>query len=148
MVHVESLAQLPSVEARIIEGAVRETLGQQAAAVDVTIVLSDDAHLRDLNRKYLGIDAPTDVLSFTAAETDPETGRAYLGDVVISVPQAVMQAGAAGHPLESEIQLLVVHGVLHLLGHDHAEPQAKASMWAAQAAVLQRLGLQHLVIGE
>jgi probable rRNA maturation factor len=148
MVHVELRVEQPPFSAKLIEGAVCETLALQAAAGDLTVVLSDDAQVRELNRKYLGIDASTDVLSFPAAETDPETGEAYLGDVIISVPQAEMQARAAGHPLESEIQLLVVHGVLHLLGHDHAEPDARASMWAVQAGVLRRLGLQGIVMRE
>jgi probable rRNA maturation factor len=148
MVHVELRVEQPPVSAELIEGAVSETLALQAAEGAVTVVLSDDAQLRELNREYLGIDASTDVLSFPAAETDPETGDAYLGDVIISVPQAEVQARAAGHPLESEIQLLVVHGVLHLLGHDHAERDAKASMWAAQTEILRRLGLQGIVMRE
>lgn len=148
MVHVELQVEQPPISAKLIKGAVRATLALQAAAGDLTVVLSDDAQVRELNREYLGIDASTDVLSFPAAETDPETGEAYLGDVIISVPQAEVQARAAGHPLESEVQLLVVHGVLHLLGHDHAEPDAKASMWAAQAGVLKRLGLQGIVMRE
>jgi len=148
MVHVELQVEQPPFSAKLIEGAVRETLALQAAAGDLTVVLSDDAQVRELNRKYLGIDASTDVLSFPAAETDPETGEAYLGDVIISVPQAEVQARAAGHPLESEVQLLVVHGVLHLLGHDHAESDARASMWAAQAGILRRLGLQGIVMRE
>jgi probable rRNA maturation factor len=62
------------------------------------------------------------------------------------VPRAEAQAEAAGHPLESEVQLLVVHGVLHLLGHDHAEPDEKARMWKAQAEILEGLGLGQIQI--
>ena len=76
---------------------------------------------------YLGIDGPTDVLSFPASEMDPETGVHYIGDILISIPRAQAQADAAGHPLEAEVQLLVVHGVLHLLGHDHAQAEEKAA---------------------
>jgi probable rRNA maturation factor len=65
----------------------------------------------------------------------------YLGDIAISLPRATAQAEAAGHPVAAELQLLTVHGVLHLLGHDHAEPEEKAAMWAAQAAVLATLGV-------
>lgn len=102
--------------------------------------------LHELNRDYLGVDAPTDVLSFPASESDPETGATYLGDILISIPRAAQQAQAAGHPLEAEVQLLVVHGVLHLLGHDHAEAEEKARMWAGQEKVLERLGLGHIKI--
>jgi len=131
-----------------LERAALAALAHQDADGDLSIVLTDDAQLRQLNRDYLGVDAPTDVLSFSASETDPETGRRYLGDVLLSIPRADEQARAAGHTLEAEAQLLVVHGTLHLLGHDHAEAQEKAQMWKAQAEVLERLGLGHIQIQE
>jgi probable rRNA maturation factor len=59
-----------------------------------------------------------------------------------------MQAQAAGHQTEAEVQLLVIHGVLHLLGYDHAEPEERARMWAAQAAILQSIGLGHIEVRE
>lgn len=112
--------------------------------LDLSIVIEDDAHLQALNKEYLDIDAPTDVLSFPSGEeeVDPESGKLYLGDIIISYPRALEQAGAAGHPLISELQLLVIHGVLHLLGHDHAEEEEKAEMWAAQSDILSALGVQ------
>ena len=88
----------------------------------------------------------TDVLSFPSDEVDPETGSQYLGDIIISIPRAAQQAQVGGHSLEAEVQLLVVHGTLHLLGHDHAEAEEKARMWAAQAEVMGRLGLSHVKI--
>jgi probable rRNA maturation factor len=109
--------------------------------VDLTIVLADDAQLHALNRQFLGYDAPTDVLSFPQGETDPDSGRLYLGDIIISLERAAAQAAAGGHPVEAELQLLVVHGVLHLLGHDHAGPAEKDAMWALQAQTLAQLGL-------
>jgi len=143
-------AQQEFSDASLLERAVRLTLGRESAPVDadLTIVLTDDAQLQELNRDYLGLDAPTDVLSFPASESDPETGAPYLGDILISIPRAKIQAQAAGHRLEDEVQLLVVHGVLHLLGHDHAEAEDKARMWAAQAEVLARLGLSDIKIQE
>ena len=116
------------------------------ADVDITIVLTDDAQLHELNLEFLGVDSPTDVLSFPASESDPETGSTYLGDILISIPRATEQALAAGHPVEAEVQLLVVHGTLHLLGYDHAEAEEKARMWKAQAEVMSRLGLSHVKI--
>ncbi len=137
-------------EPSLLERAARLALDHESAPTeaDLTIVLTDDAQLRELNRDYLGLDVPTDVLSFPASESDPETGATYLGDILISIPRAKIQAQAAGHRLEDEIQLLVVHGVLHLLGHDHAEAEDKARMWAAQAEVLARLGLSNVKIQE
>jgi probable rRNA maturation factor len=121
-------------------------LGPDSVDADMTIVLTDDAQLHELNREFLGMDAPTDVLSFPASESDPETGTPYLGDILISIPRAAEQAQAAGHRVEAEVQLLVVHGTLHLMGYDHAEAEEKARMWSAQAEVLSRLGLSYIKI--
>ena|ERR1700752_3427935 len=147
MIHIESEFSIPR---DLLERATRAALNHQAEPPDseLTIVLTDDARLKELNRDYLGIDAPTDVLSFPASETDPETGARYIGDILISIPRAKSQATAAGHPLQSEVQLLVVHGVLHLLGHDHANAEEKALMWKAQAEILESLGLGHIQIRE
>ena len=123
-------------------------LKHQHADGDITLVLTGDSQLHELNRDYLGVDAPTDVLSFPASETDPDTGTPYLGDILLSLPRADKQARAAGHPLADEAQLLVVHGVLHLLGHDHGTAREKAKMWKAQAEILERLGLSHVTIRE
>ncbi len=148
MIHISSPSDPLPVGSELIEGAALATLAHEAAQGDISIVLTDDAQLQQLNREYLGIDAPTDVLSFPASETDPESGAAYLGDILISVPRAAEQASVAGHAMESEAQLLVVHGVLHLLGHDHAEPAEKSRMWAAQSAVLASIGLAGIQIRE
>jgi len=123
-----------------LRAAAQAALAHQAAPRPgvLTIRLTDDAELRELNRTYLGHDYATDVLSFPADES--EAGARYFGDLALSLPRAEAQAQAGGHPLEAELQLLVVHGVLHLLGHDHAAAGAKRKMWAAQAAILQALG--------
>jgi probable rRNA maturation factor len=145
MIHIEPHPDFLDIE--LLESAARTTLEQQSAPDDdITIVLTDDDQLRELNLDYLGIDAPTDVLSFPASESDPETGARYLGDILISVDRAAQQAQVAGHSLQAEAQLLVVHGTLHLLGHNHADAEQKARMWVAQAEVLKRLGLSHIKI--
>lgn len=147
MITIESNYPLPE---ELIKRAAGAALEYQSESLDseLTIVLTDDARLQELNRDYLGIDAPTDVLSFPASETDPETGARYIGDILISIPYAAKSAERAGHPLESEVQLLVVHGVLHLLGHDHAEADEKARMWKAQSEILESLGLGDIKIRE
>ncbi len=145
MIHIEPHPDFLDIE--LLESAARAVLEQQSAPDDdITIVLTDDDQLRELNLDYLGVDAPTDVLSFPASESDPETGARYLGDILISIHRAAQQAQAAGHSLQAEAQLLVVHGTLHLLGHNHADAEGKARMWAAQAEVLKRLGLSHIRI--
>jgi probable rRNA maturation factor len=149
VIHIEANPSLQTtLTPEALERAALAVLAHASTDGDLSIVLTDDTQLHKLNRNYLDIDAPTDVLSFPASETDPETARRYLGDILISVPRAEEQARAAGHSLEAEAQLLVVHGALHLLGHDHAEGQEKARMWKAQAEVLERLGLAGIQIKE
>jgi probable rRNA maturation factor len=137
-----------SVQPDVIERAAQTVLDMEANVPnsELTILIDDDEEIQKLNYQFLGIDAPTDVLSFPSDETDPETQLQYLGDIIISYPRALAQAEASGESVGDEIQLLVVHGVLHLLGFDHAEPQEKAEMWAAQQAVLNSLGckISHL----
>jgi len=109
---------------------------------ELTIAVEDDSHLQSLNLEFLGIDAPTDVLSFPAGEIDPESGNLYLGDIILSLPRATQQAQNANHPVENEMQLLVIHGILHLLGYDHTTPELKTEMWSVQARLLDQLGIQ------
>jgi probable rRNA maturation factor len=147
MIHIQQFPQHP-IDEDLLERAANETLKHELAVGDITIVLTDDDQLHELNLDFLGIDAPTDVLSFPASESDPETGAAYLGDILISIPRAAKQASVAGHQLTDEVQLLVVHGTLHLVGHDHAKAEEKAKMWRAQTEVLERLGLGHIKVIE
>jgi probable rRNA maturation factor len=149
MIHIEAEFPFPNhLLERAANAALEHHLLQESLDFELSIVLTDDARLQELNRDYLGIDAPTDVLSFPASEMNPETGVRYIGDILISIPRAQTQADAADHPLESEVQLLVVHGVLHLIGHDHAQAEERAHMWKAQAEILERLGLGHIQIRE
>ncbi|HUG34407.1 MAG TPA: rRNA maturation RNase YbeY [Anaerolineales bacterium] len=147
MIHIESKFDFPR---ELVKRAARAALTHQerSPGADLSVVLTDDKHLHELNQDYLGMDAPTDVLSFPASESDPETGAPYLGDILISIPRAKAQAKAAGHALDTEVQLLVVHGVLHLLGHNHAKPGEKSKMWKAQAEILAELGLSGITIQE
>jgi probable rRNA maturation factor len=148
MIHIESSTGSLPVTAELLERAALAAISQQSVVGDLSIVLTDDNHLHKLNLEYLGFDAPTDVLSFPASEIDPETKVPYLGDILISIPRAEEQAKTAGHSLEAELQILVVHGSLHLLGFDHAETEDKARMWSAQTQVLDSIGLAGIEIRE
>jgi len=111
---------------------------------DVSVVFTDDETVSDLNLRYRQIDGPTDVLSFSAIEPAPgfvvaPDAAPYLGDIVIAVPYSRQQAAALGRSLDDELRLLVVHGVLHLLGYDHASPEEEARMWARQDEILAEL---------
>ena len=141
--HLSDQIQIPDPAntSALLERAALKTLRfASTEGAGLSIVITNDAQLQQLNRQYLGIDAPTDVLSFPAEETDPDSGEVYLGDILISFSQAAAQASAGRHPVEDELQLLAVHGVLHLLGYDHTGETDKAEMWQAQAEILQSLG--------
>jgi probable rRNA maturation factor len=138
-----------------LDGSVAPVLRQTVAAVldfeqvtaDValTLLLTDDDQMQQLNRDFAGLDESTDVLSFPTGDTGemmPDELEGYLGDIAISMMKAERQAEKGGHTLTAELQLLTVHGVLHLLGHDHYEQEEKERMWAAQQAVLDLLKVQ------
>lgn len=107
----------------------------------LSILVTSETELHKLNRQYLDIDKPTDVLSFESNEVDPETGCLFLGDIALSYPTAEKQAVEAGHPVENEITLLLIHGILHLLGYDHDSQSEKAEMWQKQQSILSDLGV-------
>lgn len=117
---------------------------------ELAVVVSDDTELHELNLHYRGGDAPTDVLAFPYEGEGgthdtfvgaPGTPR-YLGDVIVSFRRAEIQAAEVGHSVQAELQLLVVHGVLHLLGHDDVADDQRARMWTAQAEILRGLGVK------
>ena len=113
---------------------------------EISVTFTDNEGIRELNKQYRNIDAPTDVLSFPMGEngeydTNLETGAKILGDVVISVEKAVEQAEAFGHTLQREIGYLTAHSVLHLLGYDHVENMEKVRMREKEEYVMEALGL-------
>jgi len=115
----------------------------QAQDTEVSILLTDDAYIAQLNSQYRHVEGPTDVLSFSQTEGDDEPMPGMednlLGDVVISVETAQRQAAEQANSLESEMDMLLVHGLLHLLGYDHAEPDEERMMFAKQDEFLKGL---------
>jgi probable rRNA maturation factor len=112
-------------------------LGLHNAQLSVLFV--GDRAMRTLNRRYRGIDRPTDVLSFSLREGEFASIQPdVLGDIVIGVPVAARQAAAAGHPLAREIDLLLIHGLLHLLGYDHERGGKDAAVMRKKEAALLR----------
>jgi len=117
-----------------------------APPYEMSLVFTDSQTVRKLNRDYRGVDAPTDVLAFymlPQKETEstfvlPPDGVARLGEVIISYPQAVEQAKEQGHSVEQELALLIIHGILHLLGYDHEQPEEEAKMRAREKELLAR----------
>jgi probable rRNA maturation factor len=108
--------------------------------VALSVVITDDEAMRELNQQFRDVDVPTDVLAFGSGQeggfvTAPGE-PAYLGDVVISYPCSVAQAEEYGHSVDRELALLAVHGVLHLLGYDHMDEAERMEMWARQNEIL------------
>jgi len=116
---------------------------QVSERCELGIVVTDDDTLRELNLRFRGIDSPTDVLSFVDEARGPFISApglpCYLGDIVISYRRVEQQAAEAGHSVDSELQLLVVHGLLHILGYDDSLEEERARMWAAQEDILHAL---------
>ena len=106
-----------------------------AGGEEFHVLITGDRTLQRLNREFRGKDSPTDVLSFPAMD-----GK-YLGDIAISWQRAAAQAGELHHHLEQELQILMLHGLLHLLGMDHERARERGKMARAESDWLQRLGL-------
>lgn len=127
--------------ARIVETVLDQEA--QPKHAEVTLVITGNERVRELNRVFRDVDEPTDVLSFPCGEgpqfVTPEELSPYLGDVIVSYPIALEQAQEQGHPVEKELALLIVHGCLHLLGYDHATEEDQQRMWARQDEILQLL---------
>lgn len=134
---------------RIIENSIKKVLLELDIAednVEVSIVLTDNESIRDLNNEYRGIDSPTDVLSFplldgSLEELDQSDFISPLGDIVISMEKVISQAQDYGHSPERELGFLIVHGMLHLLGYDHIEPEDERTMRDMEEKILEKLEL-------
>lgn len=132
----------------LIEQALQSVLQRfsHLSAAGLTVVITDDETIQQLNAQYRGIDSPTDVLSFAnIPDPDfPDMDRGHLGDVIIAYPIAERQALAGGHTPQEEIILLAVHGTLHLLGFDHDTAANQKKMWLTQEAIMADLDLGHV----
>ncbi len=113
---------------------------------ELAVTLVDEAAMAGLHEQWMGEPGPTDVMSFEMDELRPGSGdtkrfepeEALLGDVVICPAVAKRQAASAGHSFDAEVQLLLVHGILHLLGFDHADAEQEQAMFAEQSRLLQQ----------
>jgi probable rRNA maturation factor len=122
------------------------TAENAGSAAEVSLMITGQEKVHELNRQYLGEDRPTDVLAFpmqsvpdTAERSPfiaPPDGIKHLGEVIISYPQAVIQAAERQHPVKKEMALLIIHGILHLLGYDHDVPEAERQMRTREAEIL------------
>ncbi len=125
---------------RRVRRAVELTLAMEGASErEASVLLTDDREIHALNKEYRGVDRPTDVLAFALDEAPDGDVGPILGDVVISVERAMAQASMRRRPLADELELLAVHGTLHLLGYDHAEPGEAKDMRARTRRIRRKL---------
>lgn len=108
---------------------------------EISIVLTDDAGIRELNKTWRGFDKPTNVLSFPAVEPDRIARSPMLGDIVLAFETLMREAGEEGRPFAHHLTHLVVHGTLHLLGYDHETDDEAREMEALETSVLAKLGV-------
>ena len=125
-----------------------ETVGRLygAEGAEVSVTLTDDAHIHVINREYRNVDRPTDVISFVLTESEePEIigggEHEVLGDLIISLERMRAQAAEYGHTELRELSFLTVHGMLHLLGYDHMEAEERLEMEEEQRVVMEELGI-------
>ncbi len=124
----------------------------QSAGIDIPaevgLVITGDRTIRRLNRQYRGKDESTDVLSFPMSGVEdsegvhfvsPPDGVCHLGEVIICYPQVVRQCEIHGHSITDELEVLIVHGILHLLGYDHETPRERARMRRKEKEILTKL---------
>ena len=117
---------------RTLRKVVKTVLRKARPKRELTVVFTDDSDIQSLNKRYRDKDYPTDVLSF------PDDDPRYLGDIVISLEKASLQAKEYGHTLNDEVAFLVCHGFLHLNGYDHETPEEEKEMFSKQNAILDR----------
>ena len=146
-IHVEDEFRA-SVDGSWVKKIIRQVFRDEGipSPYEVSLVVTDSETVQRLNRDYRGIDETTDVLAFYMLPQKgadsffalPPDGVTRLGEVLISYPQALAQAKEQGHSLERELALLVIHGILHLLGYDHEEPEAEHKMRERERELLER----------
>lgn len=136
------------LEANWLQSVVEKVLIAENVALEAELglVITGQSTIQELNLVHLGTDAPTDVLAFPmTSEEDsdmpdfimPPDAAVHLGEVIISYPQAFMQAEEHRHPVRKEIAILIIHGVLHLLGYDHDAPKLEQRMRTREAEILK-----------
>ncbi len=134
----KSAPKIRSLLRRAIDEAVDT---QSTSGSELAIVLTDDSAIRQLNRLWRGVDAPTNVLSFPAATQPGADEPAHLGDIVLAYETVAREADDEGKPLAHHVAHLVVHGYLHLLGFDHKRNSEAETMEQTERKILRRLAI-------
>lgn len=150
-IQLQNLQDSP-LDAVRLQMAAQTALDQadEKSCASLSIIVTDSDTVHEYNRQHRQIDAATDVLSFAALPLpDPiDADPAYLGDIVIAYDYVAAHSKARGCCLSDTLCLLVVHGALHLLGHDHDSAESRERMWGLQAATLKSLGINPTLVDE
>jgi probable rRNA maturation factor len=138
----EGWTKVPDLEACVRRAAEAAMLDNEAPPSEISVVLSDDEHIRELNKHHRGMDKPTNVLSFPAARMKTPAGAPrILGDIVLAYETIAREAEEESKTIENHLAHLVVHGVLHLLGYDHEDEEEAEMMEARERQILAKLGI-------
>ncbi len=130
---------------------------------EINVILTDNEEIKNINKSYREVDAPTDVLSFPMVDYEtpadfshledssedyfnPETGELLLGDIIVSVEKVTAQAQEYGHSKERELGFLIAHSMLHLFGYDHMEEEERRIMEEKQRMILDKLGITREIL--
>jgi len=157
----ESGKELPFPTDEFISDVIKKVLEKEKCTyeMEVNILITDNAGIREYNKQFRGIDSETDVLSFPNVDYDspadfsyiseneadyknPETGEIVLGDIILSIDKIYSQSTDYGHSLKREFAFLIVHSMLHLLGYDHIESSDALIMEPKQEEILQSLDIK------
>ncbi len=142
MIHYRNTVPKSGIDARAVKRVASQLLaavGRADASLSISFV--GDVAIARLNARHRGKNRPTDVLSFPLDPDPSMPGEELLGDIVISVPTAVKQAAQYDAPLQREVERLLIHGLLHVLGHDHEEPTERDAMIAQERRLAAAIGM-------
>lgn len=153
--NLQKKVQIPREIRGLIRDAIKISLSNEKFNMpyQLNILLVDNDRIKDINSEFRKVDKPTDVLSFpmvdmidgeimsTEGDFDMDKQSLMLGDIVISMEQAIIQAQEFNHSLERELAFLVTHGVFHIMGYDHIDQRKEKDMIMRQEAVLEKMGI-------
>ena len=152
LLDMQEVIEIDPIHLDIMKKAAEKTLiieNKDTEAFEVSITITDNEQIKELNKQYRSINAPTDVLSFSFLEDEneemiqnqDEIEATLLGDIIISIERAIEQANEYGHSLDRELAFLTIHGVLHLLGYDHMNEEEEKIMFSRQKEILKEMNL-------
>lgn len=134
-------SELKTIASQVLEAAIETMHPVLANNAELSMVFTDDVHIRELNRQFRNTDKATNVLSFPAAPLTPDQFGPLLGDVILSRDTILREAKADGLTIEAHLAHLILHGFLHTLGYDHVDDSEALTMERLETAILENIGV-------